>query len=467
VGVFTGGESMQGPPRLPASEFSVILKKAWAPFYQSTDVDRVYLNAWRVLRGISTFVSRAIAWAEEFAIASTLVLTVALVCVVRWFVPGIHLTDGAHENAIPMLLGAGCAVALAAFLLAGTQKAWRSLLPLLAMSGVAAVAATLMVQPVARLALLEIASVVTLLLVWRTGSRRTTGIYLTVIALSAASLIAGEVALQQGSGDWARALLLGGFLLKLAIVPLLLWLPALAEAVPALVIGVIIAVVDMAAFGELYLTAQAHPELLLPHELWIGAAIASSLLASLLMLTQRNIKRLLALSTIEDMGFLLLGVTVASQLGLRGALIGATVHALAKALLFISISAPEADGRLTEDAHGLASRYPVSAAGFLAGMLAMLGVPPLLGFAGRWRLYQTAAETSPWLLAAFVLCSMFALIAYVLCLTRCWWGPADERKTQSGGESLPLRFAIVGLIVVLLVGGLWPNALLALAGGVQ
>jgi multicomponent Na+:H+ antiporter subunit D len=290
-----------------------------------------------------------------------------------------------------------------------------------------------------------------------------------VIALSAASLIAGEFALQQGSGDWARALLLGGFLLKLAIVPLLLWLPAVAEAVPALVIGVIIAVVDMAAFGELYLTAQAHPELLLPHELWIGAAIASSLLASLLMLTQRNIKRLLALSTIEDMGFLLLGVTVASELGLRGALIGATVHALAKALLFISISAPEADGKLTEDARGLASRYPVSAAGFLAGMLAMLGVPPLLGFAGRWRLYQTAAETSPWLLAAFILCSMFALIAYVLCLTRCWWGPAkaEESEAQTAGESWPLRIAIAGLIVVLLAGGLWPNALLALAGGVQ
>jgi len=469
VGVFTGGESMQGPSRLPASEFSVILKKAWAPFYQSTDVDRVYLSVWRALQTVSTLVGRAIAWAEKFAIASTIGLTVAMICAVRWAAPGIQLMGGAEESAIPMLLGVGCAVALAAFLLAGTQKAWRKLLPLLALAGVAAVAATWTVQPITRLAMLEIASVVTLLLVWRTGSRRAAGIYLTVIALSAASLIAGEFALQQGSGDWARALLLGGFLLKLAIVPLLLWLLAVAEAVPALVIGVIIAVVDMAAFGELYLTAQAHPELLLPHELWIGAAIASSLLASLLMLTQRNIKRLLALSTIEDMGFLLLGVTVASELGLRGALIGATVHALAKALLFISISAPEADGKLTEDARGLASRYPVSAAGFLAGMLAMLGVPPLLGFAGRWRLYQTAAETSPWLLAAFILCSMFALIAYVLCLTRCWWGPAkaEESEAQTAGESWPLRIAIAGLIVVLLAGGLWPNALLALAGGVQ
>jgi formate hydrogenlyase subunit 3/multisubunit Na+/H+ antiporter MnhD subunit len=423
----------------------------------------------RILQGISILVGRAIAWAEKFAIASTVVLTVALICAVRWLVPGIQLTGGAHESAIPMVLGIGCAVALAAFLLAGTQKAWRKLLPLMALTGVAAVTATWMAQPVARLALLELASALALLSVWRAGSRRAAGIYLSVIVLSAASLIAGEVALQQGSGDWAPALLLGGFLLKLAIVPLLLWLPAVAEAVPALVIGVIIAVVDMAAFGELYLMAQAHPELLLPHALWIGAAIASSLLASLLMLTQHNIKRLLALSTIEDMGFLLLGVTAASELGLRGALIGATVHALAKALLFISISAPEADGKLTEDARGLASRYPVSAAGFLAGLLAMLGVPPLLGFAGRWRLYQTAAQTSPWLLAAFVLCSMFALIAYVLCLTRCWWGPAkaDEREAQTAGESWPLRIAIVGLIVVLLAGGLWPNVLLALAGGIQ
>jgi multicomponent Na+:H+ antiporter subunit D len=185
------------------------------------------------------------------------------------------------------------------------------------------------------------------------------------------------------------------------------------------------------------------------------------------MLTQRNLKRLLALSSIEDIGFLLLGVTSASETGMRGALFGATVHALAKALLFISLSAPEADGALTDDARGLASRYPVSAAGFLAGVLAMVGVPPLLGFAGRWRLYQTAAATNHWLLASFILSSMFALLAYVLSLTRCWWGPRDEEEVSSMPESLPFRFAVVALIVVLLAGGLWPNALLPLTGGIQ
>jgi multicomponent Na+:H+ antiporter subunit D len=305
-------------------------------------------------------------------------------------------------------------------------------------------------------------------MVWRTGSRKAAWIYSAVVALSAVNLVAGQIALQQGSADWARPLLLGGFVLKLAIVPLFLWLPLVAEAVPALVIGVIVAVVDIAAFGELYLTAVSHPELLSPSGLWIGLAVASSLLASLLMLTQRNMKRVLALSTIEDMGFLLLGIASASELGLQGALFAATVHALAKALLFICLSAPEADGALTNHARGLATRYPVSAAGFLVGMLAMLGVPPLLGFAGRWRLYQTAAGMNHWLLAGFILSSMFALIAYVLCLTRCWWGPRDEDDASTyTPESLLFRFAVVGLIVVLLAGGLWPDALLALTRGIQ
>ncbi len=467
--IFTGGEPIPGSGRLPAGEFSVMLKALWAPFYRGTDVDSLYLLVWRGLQAISAALTSAIAWAERSAIAWTVGLTLALVAALRWLLPaGAAASNAAHGvEQLPVLLGAGCAVALAALLLVAAVQKLSSLLPLLSVSGAFAVAALWTKEPIQRSALLEIASALTLVLVWRVATRRVAWIYSVVIALSAVSLFAGQLVLQWGDAGWARALLLGGLVLKLAVVPLLIWLPAVAEALPALVIGVIVAVVDMAAFGELYLVAQAHSEFFAPRDVWIGAALASSLLASLLMLTQRNLKRLLALSSIEDIGFLLLGVTSASELGLRGALFGATVHALAKALLFISLSAPEADGALTDDARGLASRYPVSAAGFLAGMLAMLGVPPLLGFAGRWRLYQTAATTSHWLLAGFIVSSMFALLAYVLCLTRCWWGPRDEEEVSSTPESLPFRFAVVALIVVLLAGGLWPNALLTLTGVIQ
>jgi multicomponent Na+:H+ antiporter subunit A len=468
--IFTGGEPIRGSGRLPAGEFSVMLKVLWAPFFSGTNVDRVYRLMWQVLQAISASLGRAIAWAERSAIAWTVGLSIALVAALRWLVPAsAKVVNAAHGiEQLPVLLGSGCAAALVALLLvAGTRKAWGSLFPLLSVSGAFAVAALWTSEPIQRSALLEVASILTLVLVWRVATRRVAWIYSVAVALSAVSLFTGQIALQWGDPGWARALLLSGLVLKLAIVPLLLWLPMVAEAVPAVVIGVIVAVVDMAAFGELFLVAQAHPGFFEPRGMWIAAALASSLLASLLMLTQRNLKRLLALSSIEDIGFLLLGVTSASDLGMRGAILGATVHALAKALLFISLSAPEADGALTEDAHGLASRYPVSAAGFLVGMLAMLGVPPLLGFAGRWRLYQTAATANHWLLAGFILASMFALLAYVLCLTRCWWGPSDEQEAASTPESLPFRLAVVSLIVVLLAGGLWPNALLALTGGVQ
>jgi len=468
--VFTGGESISGPGRLPAGEFSVILKKHWAPFYRNTDVDRLYLSVWAGLQALSATLGRALAWAEKHIIAWLAVLTLALVCGLRWLAPAVGQAHGI-ETAVgmPLLLGVGCAIALIAMLVAaGAQKVWCALLPLMALSGAFAVAATWTVEPIQRMALLEIASALVLVLVWRIAARRVAWIYSVVVALSAASLVAGQAAFSMGDTAWARSLLLGGFVLKLGIVPLFLWLPAVAEALPALAMGVIVAVVDIAAFGELYLLALAHPELLSPHAVWIAAAVASSLLASLLMLTERNLKRLLALSTIEDMGFLLLGVASASELGLQGALFAATVHALAKALLFICLSAPEADGALTNHARGLASRYPVSAAGFLVGMLAMLGIPPTLGFAGRWRLYQTAAGMNHALLAVLILSSMFALLAYVLCLTRCWWGPRDAGDvTRHTPETLPFRLAVVGLIVVLLAGGLWPNALLALMRGMR
>jgi formate hydrogenlyase subunit 3/multisubunit Na+/H+ antiporter MnhD subunit len=257
---------------------------------------------------------------------------------------------------------------------------------------------------------------------------------------------------------------------KLAAVPLFFWLLSLADELPAVVLGLIIAVVDMAAFGEFLIGVQTIPSSLTPSWLLLAAAAATSFLAALLMLTQRSLKRLLVLSTVEDIGFLLLGVASFNVLGISGALAAATTHALAKALLFACLSGPEADGALEGDPKGLAIRYPVSAFGFLFGMLAMLGIPPTIGFLGRWRLYETALQISPILLAVFILSSIFALIAYVLALTRIWWGPArdpDQPIADSPLKKEPflLQTTIIVLAVLLLVAGVWPNALQMLHWG--
>jgi formate hydrogenlyase subunit 3/multisubunit Na+/H+ antiporter MnhD subunit len=109
-------------------------------------------------------------------------------------------------------------------------------------------------------------------------------------------------------------------------------------------------------------------------------------------------------------------------------------------------------------------------------MLAMLGIPPTMGFIGRWRLYETAAQIGPCPLTIFILSSIFALIAYVLALTGVWWGPPREPSPPPTSphptneppikkEPFLLQFVIVALTVVILAAGIWPDALQMLLGG--
>jgi len=376
---------------------------------------------------------------------------------------------------MPPLLIASVAVAGAALLVAslaskakGEVRLWLTVLIVSAfcVSGLLATNGWL------RLGLLEAGAVLTVILVWRTASKRSARLtYLAVVLISGLCAVGSEVLAQTYSANyfggqnwaWSRALLITGILIKLAAVPMFFWLLSLADELPALVLGLIIAVVDMAAFGEFALNAQKMSALM-PQGLLIWAAALTSLLAAVLMLTQRSLKRILVLSTVEDVGFLLLGVASAQAIGIKGALIAASTHALAKALLFACLAAPEAAGEFNRPPVALASRYPCSAFGFVIGMLAMLGVPPTMGFIGRWRLYSTALDAGPWALAVFILSSIFALIAYTLALTRNWWGPPGTPESGSlpaivGREPLALKAAIVGVVIVLLGVGFWPAIL--------
>jgi formate hydrogenlyase subunit 3/multisubunit Na+/H+ antiporter MnhD subunit len=315
-------------------------------------------------------------------------------------------------------------------------------------------------------------------LVWQSAKTLVAKLtYLVVVLVSALSLLASEVVLEyarldHGKDGWAWALLLTSACVKLAAVPLSFWLLSLADEIPALVLGLIIAVVDMAAFGEFWISVYTIPDWsFAPHFALVYIAAATSFLAALLMLTQRSLKRLLVLSTIEDVGFLLLAVfSMNHDLGIRGGLIAAYTHALAKSLLFICLSGPEADGALDGEHTGLINRYPVAAFGFLFGMLAMVGVPPTLGYIGRWRLYETALQIGWPLAAVFILSSIFALIAYTLALTRVWWGPEHEPHPHPSPphlirEPFLLQAVIVALVVLILAGGIWPDSIQMLLGG--
>jgi multicomponent Na+:H+ antiporter subunit A len=471
-GIFTGGEPLSDQGRLTAGDFSSIFMQNWNDFFRWTEVDRVYLGVWSGLQAASRGLGVVVSWMERNALALVIVLAAAILAGVRWFAPTIAGAQTLPAPPVPALLVAACVVAgLALFLAALTHAKSRSLSPLMILAGAAAIAGLVVGGPWLRLGLLELGAFLTVALVWqsaRTKSAKLT--YLTVVVLSAVSLVGSDLMLDGGQADWARALLLTSICIKLAAVPLFFWLLTLADEVPAVVLGLIIAVIDMAAFGELYIAAQASPASLTPQGLWLGIAAVTSFLAALLMLTQRSLKRLLVLSTVEDVGFLLLGLASLNVLGIKGVIFAAATHSLAKALLFICLSGPEADGALDGEHTGLAVRYPVAAFGFLFGMLAMLGIPPTMGFLGRWRLYETAVQIGWPLAAVFILSSIFALIAYVLALTRIWWGPEHEPSPPSPSphptrEPFLLQATIIALTVLLLAAGIWPDALQLLLGG--
>jgi formate hydrogenlyase subunit 3/multisubunit Na+/H+ antiporter MnhD subunit len=482
-GIFTGGEPLSDQDRLTAGDFSEIFLQNWHEFFKWSNVDRVYLGVWSGLQAASRGLGVAVSWMESYAAVLVILLAAAVLAGVRWIAPGVVAATiplGAPLAAppqIPVLLIAACALAAVALILVAFMHAtWRRVAPLMVAIGLATVAGLLVADPRLRLGLLELGALLTIPLVWqcaRTLPAKLT--YLVAVLISASSLVASDLMMERGQADWSRALLLTSVCVKLAVIPLFFWLLRLADELPALVLGLIVAVVDMAAFGELWVSAQAAPNLITPQGLLLGAAAATSFLAALLMLTQRSLKRLLILSTVEDVGFLLLGLASVNALGAEGAMIAAATHALAKALLFVCLSGPEADGALDGEPAGLATRYPVSAFGFLFGMLAMLGIPPTMGFIGRWRLYETALQINPLLLTVFILSSVMALIAYTLALTRVWWGPAPgadppatsppQPSAHPISEPVVLQAVIVALAGLLLVAGVWPSLLGMLMGG--
>ncbi len=468
-GVFTGGEPLSERGRLTAGDFSEIFLEHWKEFFRWSNVDRVYLSVWEGLQAVSRGLGAIVSWMERYAGVLVFLIGAAIFGFLRSNAPttGVGISSVVEPHA-SLLLVAAIGVAVIVLFLAALAKApgrapalwlWTLLIGGLSATGLVAGNQWL------RLGMLECAVLLTVVLVWTTArSRAAKFTYLAAALLSAACAVMSDVTANWADPQLSRAFLLTGICIKLAAVPMFFWLLSLADELPALVLGLIIAVVDMAAFGEFAMSASRINGTLEPQALLLWVAALTALLAALLMLTQRSLKRILVLSTVEDVGFLLLGVGSASAIGREGALIAASTHALAKALLFACLSAPEAAGELNESPVALATRYPVSAFGFLFGMLAMLGVPPTMGFIGRWRLYSTALDMGPWPLAIFILSSIFALIAYVLALTRYWWGPPADSQADSPPptvirEPLALKAAIVGVVILLVAAGVWPAIL--------
>ena len=460
--VFTGGAMLTPQGHLGASDFAYVAKNALAPFYRRFDVDTYWLGIWHFLSRTASSIAKPLAAAERFAWVALLVLA-AVLGAFGWLTPVSTAGTVAEAVTSPhtMILVTGVGISLLGLLLAGAAtQAWRRLTLPLALSGVLAIAGIVAPGSFLRTGLLEAASAIALLVLWTTSTKAAAKYgYLFAILISAAGMIGGTVAAEQGNAHLALALLLPAVAVKLGLVPLWLWLPLVAESTPSVLAGIIIGVIDVAAFAELLSLRIEHPWLFAPALPWIVLGVLSAVLGALLALAQRNIKRLLAFSTIEDIGILVVAVAFGGELGITGALLGATVHALAKALLFASVSGPESDAAQLTDARGLATRHPIGSVGFAIGALAVLGVPPTLGYSAHWRIFSAVAGHNV-LLAILCGAAMLSVAVYARAIALFWFGPDPSQETR------PVRYnqtlmgvAVLLLVITLLVAGVWPQLL--------
>ncbi len=333
-------------------------------------------------------------------------------------------------------------------------------------------AAMLLSDGWARRLLLDAGALVAVALVWNRGTpeaARAARTYLALLIVSMICLTGGMLGIGEGvnppPSSWNQAavgLLVIGFGLKLALVPFYFWLPGVAAAATPMTTVLIVSVVDMAAFSDL-----AHLRVTAPwvfahgRSLWLAVALLSMFGGALLALAQRDLKRMLAFSTTDDMGYLLLGVAAGPGIGLSGALAGALGHALAKLLLFGAVGMAEARlGRpLTLDSRGQAARCPVSGAAFIVGALGIIGVPPTFGFVGRWRLYLAGAEYGGGaLVLAMALATSLALLYYARAIHRVWLGTVADTALPREPKLATITLSVLMILVVTL--GMFPGVVI-------
>jgi multicomponent Na+:H+ antiporter subunit D len=130
--------------------------------------------------------------------------------------------------------------------------------------------------------------------------------------------------------------------------------------------------------------------------------------------TQREIKRMLAYSSVSQFGLVVGAIAVANGTALTGAMIHLVGHAVMKGGLFLTsgLIADETDARTVDAYEGLAERTSIGAAAFGVLALAMVGVPPAVGFVGKWYIALGAVEGRAWPLAVVILASTLLTLAY-------------------------------------------------------
>jgi NADH-quinone oxidoreductase subunit N len=264
---------------------------------------------------------------------------------------------------------------------------------------------------------------------------------------------------------------------KVAAVPFHMWTPDAYEGAPTPVTGFMAAGVKAAAFGgilRLMSGAFGSPLLVFDNTGWASIlsvlAAATMTLGNLAALRQENIKRMLAYSSISHAGYLLIGV-VAGGLGVASAkpavlfyLVGYTFTILGAFGVVAWIGNRKDERLLVEDWAGLASARPAVALAMTIFMLSLGGVPPTVGFFGKFYLFKAAMESPQltWLVVLGVLNSVVSVYYYLRVVVAMYF--KDPKRPFAPTDAASMRAGLLITAVAVVILGVFPSLFVDWAG---
>jgi hydrogenase-4 component B len=314
------------------------------------------------------------------------------------------------------------------------------------------------------------------------------GTWVAILLLAHAGAIGGHVTLASGSGLQTAIALsaLLGMGTKAGVMPLHVWLPRAHPIAPAPVSALMSGVmIKVAIYGLVRVLVEWDGVL----PVWFGVLIlgvgaVSALGGVVYALFEHDLKRLLALHSIENIGIIVLGIGACILLRARGAdawaafalaaaLLHCVNHAIFKALLFLGAGAFErAVGSLEIDRlGGLLRRMPWAGTAFLIGAMAIAGLPPLNGFASEWLTLQALIHVPRYghvgdgvagalALAALAATTALAVFCFVKVVGLVLLGPPRTPAAAAAEEPpLPVRAALVFLALACVALGVAPGVL--------
>ena len=189
-----------------------------------------------------------------------------------------------------------------------------------------------------------------------------------------------------------------GLGVKLAVFMFHIWLPYVHGAAPTPISALLSpAMIGIGAYGIFRLIVEFLPATFADLSIWFYIwGLVTMIYGGAMALMQDDIKRLLAYSSISQMGYLLFGIGSMSALGLAGAEMMYVTHAIGKGILFMmaGIIIVKVGTRSLSKLGGLAGKMPITAVCAVIGALTIMGIPPTSGFMGEWVLFYGALETA-------------------------------------------------------------------------